>query len=105
MPYSRYCSQLNKIPKEIASNKPLTTTDLHPAKIALCAATKATPDVSKTTVFTSGNAKASSVSSNLIPSGGQIPPIVIAGAKLAWKKLQKKGKNSIASEPKNRIIP
>lgn len=105
MPYSKYCNQLNKIPNEIASNNPLTTTDLQPAKMARCAATSATPDVSKTTVFTKGKAKASSVSSKRIPSGGQIPPIVIAGAKLAWKKLQKKGKNNIASEPRNKIIP
>jgi hypothetical protein len=105
MPYSRNCSQLNKIPNEIATKRPLTTIDLQPAKIARCAATNATPDVSKTTVLTRGKANASNVSSNLIPSGGQIPPMVIAGAKLAWKKLQKKGKNNIASEPKNKIIP
>jgi len=105
MPYSKYCNQLKRIPNEIATNNPFITTDLQPAKIALCAATKATPDVSKTTVLTSGRANASKVSSKRIPSGGQMPPIVIAGARLAWKKLQKNGKKSIASEAKNKIIP
>jgi hypothetical protein len=81
-PYSKYCSQLNKIPRLIAIYRPFKTTGLQPTIIARCAATKATPDVSNTTVLTSGSMKASKVSSSLIPSGGQIPPIVIAGERL-----------------------
>lgn len=73
--------------------------------MARWAATKATPDVNKTTVLTNGNINASSVSSKRMPSGGQTPPTVTAGDRLAWKKLQKKGKNSIASEAKKSDIP
>jgi len=56
-------------------------------------------------VLTKGNINASSVSSKRIPSGGQTPPTVIAGDKLAWKKDQKNGKKSIASDARNRSIP
>lgn len=40
-----------------------------------------------------------------MPSGGQTPPMAIDGDKLAWKKAQKNGKNSIASDAKNSNIP
>jgi len=56
-------------------------------------------------VLTKGSINGSNVSSNLIPSGGQTPPTVTAGDKLAWKKAQKNGKNNIASDAKNKIIP
>jgi hypothetical protein len=49
--------------------------------------------------------KGSKVSSNLIPSGGQTLPTVIAGDRLAWKNAQKNGKNNIASEAKKSNIP
>jgi hypothetical protein len=104
-PYSRYCNQLNKIPKLIAIYKPFKTIGRQPAIIARCAATRATPEVNKTTVFTRGNIKGSNVSSNLIPSGGQTPPTVIAGERLAWKNAQKNGKNNIASDAKKSNIP
>jgi hypothetical protein len=84
---------------------PFKTIGLQPAIIARCAATKATPEVRRTTVLTRGNIKASSVSSKRIPSGGQTPPTVIAGDKLPWKNAQKNGKNSIASEAKNNSMP
>jgi len=104
-PYSKYCNQLNKIPRLIAVYNPFKTIGLHPAIIARCAATKATPDVSNTTVLTRGNINASRVSSKRIPSGGQTPPTVIAGDRLPWKNAQKNGKKSIASEAKNSNIP
>lgn len=104
-PYSKYCNQLNKIPKLIAIYNPLTTIDLYPATIALCAATRATPEVNKTIVLTKGNIKGSKVSSNLIPSGGQTPPTAIDGERLAWKNAQKNGKNNIASDARNSNIP
>ena len=37
--------------------------------------------------------------------GGQIEPISIEGAKLEWKKAQKKAKKNIISETINKIIP
>jgi len=81
-PYSKYCNQLNKIPKLIAVYKPFKTIGLHPAIIARCAATNATPEVNNTTVLTKGSINASKVSSKRIPSGGQTPPVVMAGDRL-----------------------
>ena len=40
--------------------------------------------------------KGSNVYISLIPTGGQIAPIVTAGDKLPWKKAQKNGKKGIA---------
>jgi len=39
------------------------------------------------------------------PSGGQVKPNSIEGARLLWKKAQKKEKKNITSETINRIIP
>jgi hypothetical protein len=97
-PYSKNCNQLNKIPNEIAINKLLKAIAFSPLYTARCAATKATPEVKSTIVFTNGNINGSNVSSKLIPVGGQTLPIKIEGERLAWKKLQKNGKNNIASE-------
>jgi len=41
----------------------------------------------------------------LIPAGGQALPISTAGAKLLWKKAQKKDKKNKTSEVMKRIIP
>ena len=40
-----------------------------------------------------------------IPVGGQHEPSSIVGAKLLWKKAQKKAKKKSTSEVINRIIP
>lgn len=40
-----------------------------------------------------------------IPAGGQARPISITGAKLLWKKAQKKEKKNMTSEIINKIIP
>jgi len=55
-------------------------------------------------VLTKGSINGSRTSS-LIPSGGHTLPTVIAGERLTWKNDQKNGKNSMASEAKNRSIP
>ena len=41
----------------------------------------------------------------VIPVGGQATPISIVGARLLWKKAQKKAKKKHTSEVINRIIP
>jgi hypothetical protein len=41
----------------------------------------------------------------LIPAGGQLAPISTAGAKLLWKKAQKKERKKSTSEVINKIIP
>jgi len=56
-------------------------------------------------VLTIGSIKGLSASISLIPTGGQTPPIEIAGERLPWKKAQKKGKKSIASDTRNNSIP
>ena len=40
-----------------------------------------------------------------MPCGGQIAPMATLGAKLQWKKAQKKPKKNITSETMNNIIP
>lgn len=40
-----------------------------------------------------------------ILTGGQIPPISIAGDRLAWKYAQKNAKKNITSDTINKIIP
>jgi hypothetical protein len=39
------------------------------------------------------------------PGGGQVQEISGVGARLLWKKAQKKAKKNITSEAMNRIIP
>jgi hypothetical protein len=50
--------------------------------MARCAPTKAMPELNNTKVLTSGSIVGLSVSISLIPTGGQMPPIEIAGDKL-----------------------
>lgn len=104
-PYSKNCSQLKKIPKDIARYIILTMIDWYPVIIARCAATMATPEQRSTIVLTSGSINGSNTSISLIPTGGQTPPIAMEGDKAPWKKDQKNGKNSIASDTKNRSMP
>lgn len=40
-----------------------------------------------------------------IPSGGHVKPSSTEGARLLWKKAQKKEKKNITSDTMNRIIP
>lgn len=61
-----------------------------------------TPDASSTAVLRSGIAKGLI---GVIPVGGQVHPKSGVGAKLLWKKAQKKAKKKRTSEAINRIIP
>ena len=56
--------------------------NLCPKTIDRCADTSATPELNKTTVFTSGSIVGFRVSRSLIPTGGQTPPRAIDGDKL-----------------------
>jgi hypothetical protein len=60
------------------------------------------PEVTKTRVFSNGICHGFIA---IIPLGGQMAPISVAGFKLEWKKAQKNAKNNIASEVINKIIP
>jgi hypothetical protein len=61
-----------------------------------------TPDDNNIMVFNKGNPYGFKTS---MPAGGQIHPIATDGAKLQWKKAQKKPKKNITSEAINNIIP
>ena len=61
-----------------------------------------TPEAKSTPVFSNGIAKGLIGS---IPVGGQEQPISGVGARLLWKKAQKKEKKNITSEAINKIIP
>jgi hypothetical protein len=61
-----------------------------------------TPEDNKIVVFNNGNPHGSKVT---IPKGGQIQPIPTEGAKLQWKKAQKKLKKNITSDAINKHIP
>lgn len=61
-----------------------------------------TPELRRIAVFKRGIWKGLN---GLIPTGGQIVPISIEGARLLWKKAQKKEKKKRTSEVIKRIIP
>lgn len=75
---------------------------LLPLIIPWCAHVTVAPELNKTAVFNKGTEKGFKGS---IPLGGQIAPISIVGAKLLWKKAQKKEKNKQISDKINKIIP
>lgn len=61
-----------------------------------------TPEARRMAVLSRGTPKGSS---GVIPAGGQHPPISGEGARLEWKKAQKKPKKKNTSDVINRIIP
>jgi len=70
--------------------------------IAWCAHVTDAPEVNKITVFKKGTSQALNTS---IPLGGYVDPISGTGAKLEWKKAQKKAKKNITSEIIKSNIP
>ena len=60
------------------------------------------PELNKIAVFNKGIENGFKGST---PLGGQTAPISIVGAKLLWKKAQKKEKNKHTSDIINKIIP
>lgn len=61
-----------------------------------------TPDVNNTIVLSKGIPRGEKHS---IPTGGQTPPIKGEGAKLEWKKAQKKETKNITSDTINKMKP
>lgn len=61
-----------------------------------------TPEESKTAVLSRGTPNGSR---GVIPAGGQQPPTSGVGARLEWKKAQKKPKKKNTSDVMKRIIP
>lgn len=60
------------------------------------------PEASRIVVFRSGTSMGLS---GLIPTGGHWPPSSGVGARLEWKKAQKKPRKKKASDVMNRAIP
>jgi hypothetical protein len=69
---------------------------------ARCAHVILTPDDNNIIVFNKGKPHGFKTT---IPAGGHTHPIAIDGARLQWKKAQKKPKKNIISETINNIIP
>ena len=67
-----------------------------------CAQVTVTPDASNTAVFKRGTLNGLMGS---IPVGGHLHPSSGVGARLLWKKAQKKAKKNNTSEAINKIIP
>lgn len=61
-----------------------------------------TPDANNTVVLRRGTEKGLI---GVIPEGGQVHPSSGVGARLLWKKAQKKAKKNATSEVINKIIP
>jgi hypothetical protein len=61
-----------------------------------------TPEARRTAVFKRGTLKGLI---GVIPTGGQQQPSSGVGARLLWKKAQKKAKKKHTSDKMNRIIP
>lgn len=61
-----------------------------------------TPEERRTAVFNRGTPNGSR---GVIPVGGQHPPISGVGARLEWKKAQKKPKKKNTSDVINKIMP
>lgn len=70
--------------------------------ILWCAHVIVTPEDRRTAVFRRGTKKGLS---GFIPVGGQVTPISTLGARLLWKKAQKKAKKKHTSDVINSIIP
>lgn len=73
-----------------------------PSVMLWCAQVTVTPEASRMAVFRSGTSKGFR---GLMPMGGHCPPSSGVGARLEWKKAQKKPRKKNASDVINRIIP
>lgn len=92
------CININKEANNIVKNKPNKKYDFIPFINALCAQVTVNPELNKIIVLNKGNSKAGIVT---IPKGGQVQKIQIDGARLEWKKAQKKEAKNIISETIN----
>jgi hypothetical protein len=92
---------------------PYNDFNLHPLINSICPNVKLNPETIRANVLKSVKlgfwfvfkVKKLIPKRNIGFSGGQIQPINILGAKLKWKKAQKKEKKNIASEIINNDIP
>ncbi len=93
---------MNKKPKITVIDKPWIDSFLLPETILWWAQVTVAPELNNKAVFNKGIEKGFK---GLIPLGGHITPISTEGAKLLWKKAQKKDKKNNISETINKIKP
>ena len=80
---------MNKTPSKTVKDKPKIASSLFPLTIAWWAQVTVPPELNKIAVFNKGTEKESK---GWTPWGGQATPNSTAGARLLWKKAQKKRK-------------
>ena len=89
-------------PKETVMIKPFQALTWSPDMRAWCAQVTDAPDERSTIVFKRGT---SSGLNGRTPAGGQLPPRSTVGARLLWKKAQKKEAKNRTSDRINSSIP
>jgi hypothetical protein len=89
-------------PNTTVSNRPSIALGLSPDNIAWCDHVTVAPDEISIAVFNSGT---SNGFKTVIPTGGQIDPMLMSGPRALWKKPQKKEKKKQTSDRMNKIIP
>jgi hypothetical protein len=90
------------IAKRAVSTNPIIAWVRELATIAWCDQVTVQPDNKRIMVFKNGISQGLKT---FIPLGGQIEPMSTVGAKLLWKKAQKKAKKKSISETINSITP
>jgi len=93
---------VNITPKTIVKRRPRIALGLSPERIAWCDQVTVAPEDTRIAVFKRGT---SNGSNTLIPTGGQIDPMLISGPKALWKNPQKNEKKKHTSDRINNIIP
>jgi len=89
-------------PKTIVNRRPRIALGRSPERIAWCDHVTVAPEETRIAVFNRGT---SNGSNTLIPTGGQIDPMLISGPNALWKNPQKNEKKKHTSDKMNKIIP
>jgi len=100
--YSKSCNPVNINPSITVVSNPVRDSCLLPLTMLWWAQVTVAPELNNIVVLSKGTENGSK---GVIPLGGQVHPISIAGDRALWKKAQKKEKNSKISETINRMNP
>jgi len=100
--YSSTWRPVKTTPNANVKNNEKIVLNLSPEIIEWCDHVIVAPDVNKIAVLSKGTSNAEI---GTIPTGGQTPPISIAGPNELWKKAQKNEKKNMISETMNNNIP
>lgn len=100
--YSPICKAVKYIPKKAVRDRACVASFIFFSRRLWWAHVTVTPEAKRTAVFRRGTENGLI---GVIPVGGHLHPISGVGARLLWKKAQKKAKKNITSDVMNRIIP